>query len=65
MEEVISEEEDISDDDSDDEEFVPDFVKSKTHSQNRMDLKNLVRECLRWGVSPRAGAALANVAFID
>jgi hypothetical protein len=42
-----------------------DFVQSKTHIQNRMDLKNLVREGMRWGISPRAGAALANAAFID
>jgi hypothetical protein len=30
-----------------------------------MVLRNVARECDRWGVSNRAGAAIANAALID
>jgi hypothetical protein len=30
-----------------------------------MTLSNLARECMRWGVSPIAGASIANAALID
>ena len=44
----------------------PDFqVEKEKVSQNRMSLKNLAKECDRWGVSPRAGAALASAVLVD
>lgn len=47
----------------DDSDFViPEKVKVK---QNRMILRNLAKECDRWGVSDRAGAAIANAVLID
>ena len=47
----------------DDADFeVPDKLKLK---QNRMVLRNLAKECDRWGVSNRAGAAIANAVLID
>ena len=46
-----------------DSEFViPEKEKVK---QNRMVLRNLAKECDRWGVSNRAGAAIANAVLID
>ena len=71
--EDIDDEEDDSDDEEDDsdDEFVPTMPKNKetsqtpSHNQNRMSLKNLSRECMRWGISPKAGAAIANAAYID
>ena len=51
-------------------EIDPDFpVKEAIVSQNRMPLANLakeiIKECDRWGVSPRAGAAVASAVLID
>ena len=55
---------DLESDDSDDD-FVPPDLARHEHSQNRMTLSNLARECMRWGVSPKAGASIANAALID
>ena len=63
--------EDSEDCDPDDSEFVPDFVNvegianKSSKTRNKMTLTNIVRECMRWGVSPKAGASIANAAFID
>ena len=51
-------------------EIDPDFpVKEAIVSQNRMPLANLakeiIKECDRWGVSSRAGAAVASAVLID
>ena len=63
--EGLSDEEEFIDD-SDDEDFVPVSENvPKSHEQNRMILRNLARECMRWGVSPKAGASIANATLID
>ena len=46
----------------DDEDFNP---AQTTQSQNRQDLRNLSMICDRYGVSSRAGAAIANAALAD
>ena len=52
----------FEDDSKKDEDFsVP---ESKTNSRNTMSLRNLAKECDRWGVSNRAGAAIANAVLI-
>lgn len=50
-----------------DTEMDPDFCIQEKVSSNRntMVLRNLAKECDRWGVSPRAGAAIANAVLID
>ena len=56
------------DSDPDDHEFIPEFRSRKgknTSQRNMMILKNIARECMRWGVSPKAGASIANAALID
>ena len=62
--EPYDENDDLESDDSDGD-FVPPALEGHEHSQNRMTLTNLARECMRWGVSPKAGASIANAALID
>ena len=50
-------------DNSNDEDFVDPEPENKT--QNRMTLTNLARECMRWGVSPKAGASIAAAVLVD
>ena len=49
--------EDVDDDNESDDDFIT--------TRNNMSLRNLAKECDRWGVSNRAGAAIANAALID
>ena len=49
-------------DNSNDEDFNP---SKKVPRQNRQDLRNLAMICDRYGVSSRAGAAIANAALVD
>ena len=44
------------------EEIEP---EPKTVSQNRMKLRNAAKECVRWNVSPRGGAAIISAALAD
>ena len=53
----------LEDDSNKDEDFTVPEAKSKT--TNTMSLRNLAKECDRWGVSNRAGAAIANAVLID
>ena len=61
--------ESFDDNDPEDSDFTPDFLLDKKEknpsNRNMMSLKNVVRECMRWGVSPKAGASIANAALID
>lgn len=47
-----------------DDSLVADNRKTK-EERNMTKLNNLARECVRWGVSPRAGAAIANGVLAD
>jgi hypothetical protein len=55
--------EDVDDDNEGDDDFIV-FENAPT-TRNKMSLRNLAKECDRWGVSNRAGAAIANAALID
>ena len=58
---VESVEADVVDTNESDADFnVPEVTEA-----TRMVLRNLAKECDRWGVSNRAGAAIANAALID
>ena len=51
-------------DTTNDEDFIaPENNKFK--KSNKIFLRNLAKECDHWGVSNRAGAAIANAALID
>ena len=52
----------FEDDNSDDNDFIPSQTKPR---QNRQDWRNLAMICDRYGVSSRAGAAIANAALTD
>ena len=55
--------EDVDDGNESDDDFIV-FENAPT-TRNNMSLRNLAKECDRWGVSNRAGAAIANTALID
>ena len=59
-----STEEIVEDENENDENFCV-FDNEPKQNKNNMSLRNLAKECDRWGVSNRAGAAIANAAFID
>ena len=54
-----------NEDDSDtDEDFTyKDIATKKKGTQNRVKLNNSAKECVRWGVSARGGAAIINAAL--
>ena len=58
-------EDDVFDDDSNYGDFNANTGKSDQNFQNRMGLRNLAMICDRYGVSSRAGAAIANAALTD
>ena len=54
---------DFDDDLVSDDDFI--VFEKPPENRNKMKLRNLAKECDRWGVSNRAGAAIANAALID
>ena len=51
--------------DVDNNNFEDNFSDPKIQESAKFLLRNLAKECDRWGVSNRAGAAIANAALID
>ena len=58
---------DGNEDDPDAEESFTNqnFEKKKMCTQNRVKLRNSAKECMRWGLSARGGAAIINAALAD
>ena len=62
------EEEGEEDTTKDDDYFYfdePEPEPKKVTQQNRMKLRNAAKECVRWNVSPRGGAAIISAALVD
>lgn len=54
---------DLDDDTAKDKDFIS--PENRPLESNKMILRNLAKECDHWGVSNRAGAAIANAVLID
>ena len=58
----------VENDETDIDFVAEDFhknVKNSTVSQNRVTVKNSAKECVRWGLSARGGAAIITAALAD